>query len=106
MPGIDYNRLRREISMRQVLELLSFSPSPSGCRGDQWYGSCPLPACASRCGVTFSVHVSLNRYTCHRCKSHGNQLELWSAFLETPLYPASLELCLALKHPIPWIHRW
>ena len=40
MPGIDFNRLRAEITMEQVLNLLGFEPSSR--TDDQWYGRCPL----------------------------------------------------------------
>ena len=40
MPGIDFDRLRREISMEQVLVLLGFEPTRR--TSDQWYGACPL----------------------------------------------------------------
>jgi hypothetical protein len=41
MPGIDFDRLRREITMEQVLQLLGFQPTQR--TGVQWYGGCPLP---------------------------------------------------------------
>ena len=44
MPGVNFDRVRAEISMEQVLQLLGFSPAR--CRGDQWYGHCPLPGCS------------------------------------------------------------
>jgi hypothetical protein len=40
MPGIDFNRLRTEIAMEQVLNLLGFAPTHR--RGYQWHGYCPL----------------------------------------------------------------
>lgn len=40
MPGIDFDRVRAEITMEQVLSLLGFQPSNRS--GVQWYGSCPL----------------------------------------------------------------
>jgi hypothetical protein len=104
MPGIDFHRLRREITMEQVLELLEFKPSC--CRGDQWYGPCPLDACTSGRGRTFSVNVASGRYYCHRCRSHGHQLELWAAATQLPLYEASIDLCRVLGRDVPWIRRW
>jgi hypothetical protein len=38
MPGIDFHRLRQEITMEQVLTLLGFEPSQR--TGDQWYVPC------------------------------------------------------------------
>ena len=40
MPGVDFDRVRTEITMEQVLSLLGFQPSTRS--GVQWYGSCPL----------------------------------------------------------------
>ena len=39
MPGIDFHRLRREITMEQVLDLLAFQPSQR--TGHQWYAGTP-----------------------------------------------------------------
>jgi DNA primase len=104
MPGVDFDRLRAEITMAQVLHLLTFEPGSRS--GAQWYGRCPLhegPAKGQRC---FSVNVALGRYYCHRCHSHGNQLELWAAVTKLPLHRAVIDLCRRLGRQVPWIHRW
>lgn len=74
MPGVDFDRLRAEITMQQVLHLLGFTPTR--CRGDQCYGGCPLPGCPPRQRPCFSVNVTMGRYRCHRRHRHGHQLEL------------------------------
>lgn len=104
MPGIDFHRLRAEITMEQVLELLGFRPV--SCRGPQWYGCCPLHEATSKRSRVFSVNVERRRYYCHRCRSHGNQLELWAAAHNLPLYRAAIQLCQALGRDVPWIQRW
>ena len=104
MPGINYNRLRREITMEQVLNLLRFEPRRR--RGDQWYGRCPLHESTTERRIPFSVNVATRRYRCHKCDSEGNQLELWAAFIRLELHPASIALCHALGREVPWIHRW
>ena len=104
MPGIDFDRLRTEVPMQEVLRLLRFEPSR--CRGDQWYGHCPLPACRQCGGTPLSVNVAIGRYHCHRCHAHGHQLELWSAATGLTLYPAAIDLCAALGREVPWIQRW
>ena len=43
MPGVDFDRVRREITMEQVLDLLGFAPTSRS--GVQWYGRCPLHGC-------------------------------------------------------------
>ena len=104
MPGVDFDRLRAEITMEQVHDLLGFKPSQR--TGDQWYGSCPLhdsPSARRRC---FSVNVAIGRYRCHRCHSQGHQLELWAAAAKLPLHQAALDLCRALGKEVPWMHRW
>ena len=104
MPGVDFQRLRTDITMQQVLDLLGFEAVH--CTGDQWSGPCPLCPSTSRRNRCFSVHVTRGRYYCHRCKSHGNQLELWAAATHRPLYQAALDLCRQLGCDVPWIRRW
>jgi DNA primase len=103
MPGIDFNRLREEITMEEVLDLLGFEPSRG--RGDQWYGPCPFHD--SRPGRhSFSVNVAERRFSCHKCGRYGNQLELWAQFTRQSFYRACIHLCRARGRDIPWIHRW
>ena len=104
MPGIDFERLRREITMAEVLNLLGFQPTQR--RGDQWHGPCPVHGSTSARSRTFSVNVALGRYRCHKCRSRGNQLELWAAVLKQQLHPAMIDLCRALGREVPWIRRW
>ena len=103
MPGIDFARLRQEITMEDVLHLVGFQPCQA--TGDQWYGACPLHASTSARPRHFSVNVARRRYYCHKCRSHGNHLELWAAFTQRQLHPAMIELCHALGRNIPWIPR-
>jgi hypothetical protein len=103
MPGVDFDRIRRETTMEQVLNLLRFEPTRR--RGEQWYGRCPLPGCESR-PRSFSVNVQLRRYYCHHCHSKGNHLELWAAARQLRLNPAGIDLCQALGRDVPWIRRW
>jgi hypothetical protein len=104
MPGVDFHRLRREISMEEVLNLPGFETSQR--RGDQWYGPCPLHDSKPGRSRCFSVNVAIHRYRCHKCHSQGNQLELWAAFTKLRLHPAAIDLCRALNREIPWIRRW
>jgi DNA primase len=104
VPGVDFDRLRAEVPIEQVLQLLGFEPERR--RGGQWSGHCPLPACRQSRRASFSVNVARGRYCCHRCESHGHQLELWSALTGLPLYAAAIHLCHTLGREVPWIHRW
>lgn len=103
MPGIDFNRLRAEITMEQVLRLLEFQPVDG--RGNQLHGPCPVHGSKSPRSRIFSVNVHTGRYYCHKCHSRGNQLELWVAVRKLPFHSAMLDLCSALGHNVPWIAR-
>jgi hypothetical protein len=105
MPGVDFEQIRAVATMEQVLNLLGFEPSSRS--GSQWYGSCPLPDCGTGRGRgSFSVNVASGRYYCHRCRSHGNPLELWAAATKQPLHRAAVDLCHRLGCAVPWIRRW
>jgi DNA primase len=104
MPGIDFDKLRREIPMEDVLQLFGFEPSHR--RGDQWSGRCPLHSSSPGPSRKFSVNVATRRYYCHKCRRGGNQIELWAAFTGLSLHPAAVDLCQALGRPVPWIYRW
>jgi len=105
MPGIDFNRLRNDITMLDVLDLLGFQCIRH--RGDQWYGYCPLNNCeANRHRTPFSVNVREGCYYCHKCRSRGDQFTLWGEFINTPLHPAAIELCNRLGLEVPWVYRW
>ncbi len=103
MPGIDFNRLREEITMEQVLDLLGFEPSHA--TGDQWYGPCPFHESRAR-HHPFSVNVAKRCFYCHKCHREGNQLGLWAQFTRQPFHSACIRLCHALGRDVPWIHRW
>lgn len=101
MPGIDYDRLRAEITIEEVLGLLGFQPASR--RGDQLHGPCPVHKSTRPRSHTFSVKLGSRRYYCHKCGSHGNQLELWADSRKLPIYEACLDLCRALGHDVPWL---
>jgi DNA primase len=104
MPGIDFAKLRVEITMEQVLDLIHFQPSSRS--GDQWRGPCPVHQSTSAGSRSFSVNLTTRRYYCHKCRSKGNQLELWAAIERLSIYLAAIDLCQALNHEVPWITRW
>ncbi len=104
MPGVDFHVLRTEITMQQVLNQLGFYPTSRS--GNQLHGPCPVHGSTSRRSQPFSVNLDAGRYCCHKCHSHGNQLELWAAVHQLPLYAAAVNLSHALGRNVPWIHRW
>jgi len=67
VPGIDFNTLRNEITMEQVLELIHFAPSSR--LGDQWRGPCPVHQSASSRSRSLSVNLSTRRSTATSAKA-------------------------------------
>jgi hypothetical protein len=104
MPGINFDVVRAEIRMQRVLEAIGFEPTSQ--RGSQWRGRCPVHGAQSARSLTFSVNVETGRYRCHKCRSEGNQLELWAAAHNLKLYDAVIDLCRALGREVPWVKRW
>ncbi len=104
MPGIDFHKLRAEITMEQVLNLINFEPSRRS--KNQWRGPCPVHQSTSSSSRSLSVNLSTKRYYCHKCQSKGNQIELWAEVKKLPIYDAAVDLCRALGRDVPWIRRW
>jgi DNA primase len=104
MPGINFAKLREEILMVHVLDLLGFQSVQR--RGEQWYGYCPLHESEPQHRKVFSVNVAKNCYYCHKCHSRGDQFRLWSEATKTPIRPATIELCRQLHCEVPWLESW
>jgi DNA primase len=104
MPGVDFNILRAEIAIEDVLRLVEFEPTTRS--GPQWHGGCPVHGSMSKRSRSFSVNVETGRYFCHKCNSKGNQIELWAAVNKMTLHQAAVDLCRALGREVPWIKRW
>jgi DNA primase len=104
MPGVDFHRLRSAITMQQVLDDIGFRATYRD--EDQLRGPYPVHGSKSPHSRTFSVSLREGRYYCHKCKSHGNQLELYAAVKDTTVYQAAVDLCHALGRDVPWIRRW
>jgi DNA primase len=104
MPGVDFNILRAEITMEQVLTQLAFQPSARS--GSQLHGPCPVHGSTSPSSRSFSVNLDAGRYYCHKCHSHGNALELWAAVHRLTIHQAAIDLCRTLGRNVPWINRW
>ena len=104
MPGVDFNVLREEISMEDVLNQLGFEPTTRS--GSQLLGPCPVHGSTSKKSRSFSVNLEKGRYYCHKCESQGNQLELWAAVHQLAFYGAAIDLCQTLGREVPQITRW
>lgn len=101
MPGIDYQKLRRQISMRQVLDLIGFQATWQ--RDAQLRGPCLVPGCCATSGRSFSVHLMRQVYHCFACHSCGNALDLWAAVHSLSLHQAAVDLCRATNLDPPWL---
>jgi DNA primase len=99
MSAIDYQTVRSQIPMADVLKWIGFQPTSR--RGPQQRGPCPLPHCPSRSNRVFSVHLQKQIYHCFGCQSQGNQLDLWAAFHQRPLYEAAITLCHRAHITVP-----
>jgi DNA primase len=104
MPGVNFQLLREQIAIWDVLGLLQFEPR--ALRGDQWRGPCPLHGSRNPRSRSFSVNVRLGRYQCFVCGSSGNASEHWSAVRGVKLHAAAVELCQLLGIEVPWVKRW
>ena len=104
MAGIDFNELRKDIRMEDVLQQLGFRSVAQS--GAQARGPCPVHRSTNPQSRTFSVNLREGRYYCHKCQSKGNQLELWAEVHQLPIYDAAIDLCRKLARDVPWITRW
>ena len=103
MPGVDFDVLRREITMQQVLDEIGFSPPYRD--GDQFRGPCPVHESKSKNSRAFSLNLGTQRDYGHKCKSHGTQLELYAAARDTKVNRAAIDFCHTLGGNVPWIKR-
>ncbi len=101
MPRIDYQQLRRQITMREVLDRIDFQPTSR--HGPQLRGRCPIPGCHSTSDRSFSVHLGRQVYQCFACHSHGNVLDLWAAVRGLSFTHAALDLCRITNTAPPWV---
>ena len=91
MPGIDYHELRRQITMREVLDLLGFQPTSR--RGAQLRGPCPIPGCSSTSDRSFSVHLARQVYHCFACHIPRQCLGPLGGSPRPADYEAAMDLC-------------
>jgi hypothetical protein len=89
--GVDFQSVRSQTSMQQVLELLEFDPVEA--RGDQLRGACPVHRSTSSSSRSFSANLSKNTFRCFKCQAQGNHLDLWAAATNQKLYDAAVDLC-------------
>ena len=101
--GVDYEAVRAQVSLEEVLQLLGFVAAETS--GDQVRGACPIHGSRSPRSRSFSANLGKNTYRCFTCGSAGNQLDLWTAATKQPLYQAAIDLRQRLRQPIPRLPR-
>ena len=92
--GIDYARLRQDISISQVLHEIGWEPVRTS--GAQLRGPCPVHKSTHERSRIFSVNTEQDIWKCFKCDGGGNELDLYAAVTGLPIYEASLELCQKL----------
>jgi transposase len=97
--GVDFQSVRSQTSMQQVLELLEFDPVEA--RGDQLRGACPVHHSTSPSSRSFSANLSQNTFRCFKCRAQGNHLDLWAAATNQKLYDAAVDLCQRVRIETP-----
>jgi len=106
-PGrIDFARLRRQVSLEQVLRHIGHLDRLSG-SGPQRRGPCPLHDRPGANGRTFSVHLDNNIFRCFasECNAAGNVLDFWAALQGLPLRDAAVHLAATFQIPIGTVKR-
>jgi DNA primase len=104
VPGVDYRRVREQISMADVIELAGLTELQVS--GDELRGPCPVHDSESPKSRAFAVNLGKNAYYCHKCGAAGNQLDLWAALNKLTLHEAAIDLCKRSNVEVPWIRRW
>lgn len=96
---IDYERLKREVSIESVLALLEFRPV--SVKGPQLRGPCPVHKSSSPTSRIFSVNLDRGIYKCFKCDASGNVLDLCRETFGMELFAAAEELCHRLGIEVP-----
>jgi hypothetical protein len=99
-PRVDFEFLREQVTMEQVLRHLGLLDNLRG-RGLQRRGPCPLHGGPNNTQPTFSANLGKHVFQCFHadCGAQGNVLDLWAAVLKLPLYEAALKLAEAFGLP-------
>lgn len=93
VPSLDYEAIKREIPLSEVLRLIGWQFVWS--RAGQERGRCPIHKSESPRSRSFCVYQ--DGWYCHKCKTGGDQLRLFSEVTGLPLNEATLALCFALR---------
>ena len=99
--GVDFQAVRSQTSIEQVLEWLDFDPVET--RGDQVRGACPVHGSTSPRSRSFSASLTKNTYRSFQCPSQGDHLDLWAAATSQSIDEAAIELCEKVPIELPRI---
>lgn len=100
---IDYEEMKKEITMRDVLHLVGFHPNEI--KGDQLRGPCPIHKARPE-SRSFSVNLLSKKFQCFSCKEKGNHLDLYmqANSIHSP-YEAVALIASKLHLPIYYLER-
>jgi hypothetical protein len=101
--SIDFQKLRSQIPMALVLEIIGFGARET--RGPQRRGPCPIHRSEGENSRSFSVNTSKGVFRCFSCGKHGNQLDLYVAVTGLPLFEAASELCQKAGVPLSYVTK-
>jgi len=99
--SIDFAELCRRIVLRDVLDLLGWTPL---CQtGTDAQGPCPLHEPQGEDDWKFFVDLAANTFECRSpgCEKKGNQLDLYAAATGLPVDQAAVELCERMSMEVP-----
>lgn len=101
MPSLDFDAIKRDISLDDVLTLIGWSGKiePNG----SIRGPCPIHE--SRRPRSRIFVVTGEEWFCHRCKKGGGKLDLYALITGKPIFEATIELCNRLGRPAYQLRR-
>lgn len=108
MPAINFARLKQQITIQDVLELIGWEPIRRN--GAEWRGPCPFHVSQSRnpeMSRSFAVNVLKHCFHCKNseCGVHGNAFDLWIQHERygDEVHLAAQHLCAEIGLDVPWI---
>ena len=101
MSGIDFRQARARVRLREVLDLLGFTPRSRW--GNQLRGPCPVHRSRTRNSRSFAAHLGRDVWHCFSCHARGNALDLWVAVTHQDIHAAVVDLFLRLGRDGPWL---
>jgi DNA primase len=100
MPGIDFDQVKRLISMDDVLNELHWRPLSR--TGAEERGRCPIHGSTNPRSRSFAVNRTANLFCCFSCGAGGNHLDLFMSAAKLDIHAAAAELCRRLGIDVPY----